>query len=332
MRFSSTLLAALTVGLAIAAPVKTKRATKFKFFGVNESGPEFGNKNLPGTLGKDYTWPTLSTIDQFISKGFNTFRINIMMERIVPNQLTGSLDSAYFKDLDNTVKYITGKGAYALVLPHNYGRYYDKIVTDTAGYQKFWQTLATPYKDNEKVIFDTNNEYHDMDQSLVVQLNQAAINGIRAAGATSQWIHVEGNDWTGAWTWTTGKNGATMGALTDPQNKIVYQMHQYLDTDGSGTHAECVSSTIGKERITAATQWLKDNKKVGFIGEFAGGSNAQCQTAIKGMLDYMAQNSDVWQGALWWAAGPWWADYMYSIEPTSGASWNGYMSILQQYE
>jgi hypothetical protein len=39
---------------------------------------------------------------------------------------------------------------------------------------------------------------HDMDQSLVVNLNQAAINGIRAAGATSQYITVEGNDWTRA--------------------------------------------------------------------------------------------------------------------------------------
>ena len=93
-----------------------------------------------------------------------------------------------------------------------------------------------------------------MDQSLVVNLNQAAINGIRAAGATSQYITVEGNDWTGARTWTSGKNGATMGALTDPQNKIIYQMHQYLDSDGSGTSATCVSSTIGQERIQAATQ------------------------------------------------------------------------------
>jgi endoglucanase len=148
---------------------------------------------------------------------------------------------------------------------------------------------------------------HDMNQTLVVNLNQASIDGIRAAGATKQYIHVEGNEWNGAWTWTTGQNSATMGALTDPSNLIVYQMHQYLDTDGSGTHAECVSATIGQERVVAATQWLRANQKLGFIGEFAGGPNAQCQAAVKGMLDYMSANTDVWQGALWWAAGPWWA-------------------------
>jgi endoglucanase len=81
------------------------------------------------------------------------------------------------------------------------GRYYDKIITDVAGFQAWWKTTATLFKDNEKVIFDTNNEYHDMDNSLVAQLNQAAIDGIRGAGATSQYIFVEGNSWSGAWTW-----------------------------------------------------------------------------------------------------------------------------------
>jgi len=61
--------------------------------------------------------------------------------------------------------------------------------------------VAKLFANNDKVVFDTNNEYHDMDQNLVVRLNQAAIDGIRAAGATSQYIFVEGNSWSGAWTW-----------------------------------------------------------------------------------------------------------------------------------
>lgn len=31
----------------------------------------------------------------------NTFRINIMMERVIPGKMTGSLDRAYFQDLKN---------------------------------------------------------------------------------------------------------------------------------------------------------------------------------------------------------------------------------------
>jgi endoglucanase len=156
-----------------------------------------------------------------------------------------------------------------------------------------------------------------MPQSLVVELNQAAINGIRAAGATSQFITPEGNAWTGAWSWTTldnggGTNAATMGALTDPENKLIYQMHQYLDSDGSGTSSTCVNTTIGADRLADATAWLKSEGKLGMIGEYAGGANAECQEAVNGMLQLMDENSDVWVGAMWWAAGPWWGDCEYS--------------------
>ncbi|KAJ5873716.1 uncharacterized protein N7529_002146 [Penicillium soppii] len=122
-----------------------------------------------------------------------------------------------------------------------------------------------------------------------------------------------------------------MKALTDPQNLIIYEMHQYLDSDGSGTSETCVSSTIGQERVVAATQWLKDNGKKAFLGEFAGGANAVCSSAVKGMLDYLQANSDVWLGASWWAAGPWWGDYIYSFEPPSGTAYTYYMSLLQAY-
>ncbi|KAJ0356254.1 hypothetical protein COL922a_014690, partial [Colletotrichum nupharicola] len=94
------------------------------------------------------------------------------------------------------------------------------------------------------------NEYHDMDQDLVLNLNQAAIDGIRAAGATTQYIFVEGNSWSGAWTWTTINDN--MKQLTDPSDpsgsKIIYEMHQYLDSDGSGPTPTCVSASIGRER------------------------------------------------------------------------------------
>ena len=156
MHFLSLLAAAGTAVLALAAPTKKeKRAGKLQFFGVNESGPEFGDGKFPGVYGVDYTWPTLSTIDTFIAKGMNTFRVNIFMERVIPNQLTGPLDKYYAGNLSQTVNYITGKGAYAMICPHNYGRYYGNVITDTAGFQTFWKTLATPYKSNSKVIFDT---------------------------------------------------------------------------------------------------------------------------------------------------------------------------------
>jgi endoglucanase len=71
MRINDILLGAAAVASVVAAPATSdptptstkKRAKAFQFVGVNESGAEFGNKNLPGLLGKDYTWPVHSAID-----------------------------------------------------------------------------------------------------------------------------------------------------------------------------------------------------------------------------------------------------------------------------
>ncbi|KAI7647721.1 hypothetical protein KC318_g18420, partial [Hortaea werneckii] len=92
-----------------------------------------------------------------------------------------------------------------------------------------------------------------------------------------------------------------------------------------------VSSTIGSERLKAATQWLRANGKKGLLGEYAGAVNPTCQAAVKDMLSYMVKNKDVWEGAVWWAAGPWWGDHMFSIEPTNGPAYNTYVPLITQY-
>ncbi|OQE24002.1 hypothetical protein PENFLA_c010G02765 [Penicillium flavigenum] len=331
MRYISLLSIFGVTGLVLAAPGPSlsKRASSFVWFGTNEAGAEFGSGNIPGKLGTDYIWPSTSAIQTLRDAGMNIFRIPFSMERLVPGTLTSSMDATYLASLKSTVNYVTSSGGYAVVDPHNFGRYYGNIITSTSDFAAFWMALASEFASNDKVIFDTNNEFHSEDQDLVLNLNQAAINAIRAAGAKSQYIFVEGNSWSGAWTWTTVNDN--MKALTDPQDLIIYEMHQYLDSDGSGTSDTCVSSTIGRERVVAATQWLKDNGKRAFLGEFAGGANSVCQSAVTGMLDYLQENSDVWVGASWWSAGPWWGNYMYSFEPPSGVGYTYYMSLLKNY-
>ncbi|KAI2787481.1 putative endo-beta-1,4-glucanase B [Penicillium oxalicum] len=345
MKFTNMVLAASAAGMAVAYPsarevvpagreINTskrsveKRANGFTWFGVSESGAEFGSA-IPGTLGKDYTWPVASKIQVLRDAGMNVFRVPFLMERLVPGSLTGSFDATYLAALKSTVNSITKSGAYAVLDPHNYGRYGGSVITSTADFQAWWKKVAGEFSSNDKVIFDTNNEYNNMDQTLVLNLNQAAIDGIRAAGATSQYIFVEGNAWTGAWSWTDTNDN--MKNLKDPQGKIVYEMHQYLDGDKSGTSESCVSATIGSERLKSATAWLKANNKKGFIGEFAGGANSVCESAVEDMLSYMQDNSDVWTGASWWSAGPWWGSYMYSLEPTDGPAYAAYLPILKKY-
>jgi len=308
-----------------------KKRSNFWFAGVNESGAEFGSGNIPGTLGTDYTWPLTSSVDTLRGKGFNIFRIPFLMERLVPSSMYDGTNSAYLSGLTTLVNHITNNGGYAVICAQNFGRYYGSVITDTSGFEAFWKTVATQFKSNTQVIFDTNNEYHDMDNTLVGQLNQAAINGIRAAGATAQTIFVEGNSYTGAWTWVSSGTSTAMAALTDPNDNVIYEMHQYLDSDGSGTSSTCVSSTIGSQRLAAATNWCRSNGKNCILGETAAGSNSNCISAIEDMLNYMKSNNDVWRGWMLWGGGPWWGSYIFSVEPPSGTQYVGVVPSILQY-
>ncbi|CAG8924719.1 unnamed protein product [Penicillium salamii] len=341
MKFTNLALAASAASVACALPhggqtvhtkqsaAVSKRGNGFTWVGVSESGAEFGEGNIPGTAGTDYAWPATSSIQTLRKAGMNIFRVPFLMERLVPSTMTGTADATYMASLKKTVATITEGGAYAVLDPHNYGRYSGSVISSTADFKTFWKNVATEFASNDKVIFDTNNEYHDMDQTLVLNLNQAAIDGIRAAGATTQYIFVEGNSWSGAHSWTD--NNDNLKGLTDSEDKIVYEMHQYLDGDSSGTSETCSSATIGKERLQSATEWLQTNNLKGFIGEFAGGVNSVCEQAVENMLSYMSDNSDVWMGAEWWSAGPMWGSYMYSLEPNEGPAYSTYLPILEKY-
>jgi endoglucanase len=76
MRLGNLLLILASFSGAIAAPAANadpapnersvstnKKRSNFWFAGVNESGAEFGNTNIPGKLGTDYTWPLTSSVD-----------------------------------------------------------------------------------------------------------------------------------------------------------------------------------------------------------------------------------------------------------------------------
>ena len=185
----------------------------------------------------------------------------------------------------------------------------------------FWRRLAEHYAANPKVIFGLMNEPHDMATELWLTSANAAIAAIRAASATNL-VLVPGNGWTGAHSWSASyygtPNADAMVGVVDPMDNFAFEMHQYLDSNSSGTEDACASATIGAERMQEATAWLGQNGYKAFLGEFGGGRNATCYDAMDNLLTYLETNDDVWLGWTYWAAGPWWGDYMFSIEPEGG--------------
>jgi hypothetical protein len=82
-----------------------------------------------------------------------------------------------------------------------------------------------------------------------------------------------------AWTTSSG-NAAAFATIQDPNNNFAIEMHQYLDTDGSGTNATCLSPAIGAQRLSAATEWLQENGYKGFLGEIGAGNNGQLSSLL----------------------------------------------------
>ena len=301
--------------------------------GVNLAGAEFGS-NVPGVFGTDYTYPTHAEIDYYASKGLGVIRLPFLWERMQHAEF-GALDTTELGRLDNVVNYAASKGLKIEIEPHDYGYGFGALIgsaqTPNSAFADFWSKLAQHFETNANVIFGLMNEPHDQSATAWLGSANAAIAAIRSAGAVSQEILVPGSYWDGAWTWTSTDNAAVVGTgVQDPGHNFAFEVHQYLDSDGSGTHPGATSATIGVERLTAITQWAEATGNHLFLGEVGVTTDQTSLTALDGMLTYMQQHTDAWQGATYWAGGPWWGNYMFSIEPQNGVD-KPQMAILVQH-
>jgi endoglucanase len=312
--------AALACALGAGIP-----ASAVEYAGVNLSGAEFGESQLPGTYGSSYTYPTPAEIDYYRAVGMNVVRIPFRWERL-QRSLYAGLDATEFSRLSYIVGYATSHGVSVLIDPHNYARYNGNLIGSAAvphaAFADFWSRVAQQFVGNPRVLFGLMNEPHDMPTEQWLAAANAAIAAIRAAGA-SNLILVPGNAWTGAHSWSDSwygtPNATVMRGVVDPGHNFAFEAHQYLDADASGTSAQVVSTTIGSQRLANFTAWLRSNGYRGFLGEFAVAGSAIGagigDEALGDMLQYMDNNSDVWLGWSWWAGGPWWGEYMFTLEP-----------------
>jgi aryl-phospho-beta-D-glucosidase BglC (GH1 family) len=299
--------------------------------GINLAGGEFGQQ--PGRYGYDYIYPSTTDIDYHASKGLDVIRLPFKWERVQPEKY-GALDQAEVARIEQVVDYANSKGMHVVLDLHNYGYGYGAMVgsaeTPNAAYADFWGKFAGEFADKPNVMFGLMNEPHTQSATEWVESANAGIAAIRDAGATQQ-VLVPGTYWDGAWTWVGTDNDTVVGAgVKDPANNYAFEVHQYLDSDGSGTHAEVVSTTAGVERLTEITNWAESTGNKLFLGEFGVANDQASLTALDNMLSYMKEHPQAWQGATYWAGGPWWGDYMYSAEPRNGVD-SPQMAILSKY-
>ncbi len=230
-------------------------------------------------------------------------------------------------------------GLRVILDPHNFARYGTSVVGvdfDVALFADLWRRLAGLFAANDRVSFGLMNEPHDLPTETWLTAANAALAAIRQAGAGNL-VLVPGNGWTGAHNWTVTScssctpSSAVMSGVVDPANRFAFELHQYLDSDSSGTGTTCSSETIGPERMALATDWLRQGGYRALLGEFGAPANDTCLKAIDNLVAYVGQNSDVWLGWAVWAGGPWWGESPLTVQPRANGQERPQMTVLRRY-
>ena len=214
----------------------------------------------------------------------------------------GQLDQNNTAQYNELVQGCLATGSYCIVDIHNYARFEGQIIGQggptNEQFASLWSQIANmvyascrgsitfflvsvadvwfwQYKNESRIIFGVMNEPHDIpDLSLWADTVQAAVTAIRTAGATQQMILLPGNDFTGAQTFVSNGSAGNLSRvhnLDGSNTSLIFDVHKYLDSDGSGTHLECVSDHV-QDTFTPLAQFLVTNGRKAILSETGGGN------------------------------------------------------------
>ena len=307
--------------LALLAPqaANPHSAAMPRYYGVNLPSATFGKNRSPGEYGKDYVYPSGAIAEPFRNAGMNAIRLGFLWGRLQRTPF-GPLDPEELGRLDHAIDEL---GAFQLIVldVHNYGRYKGKKLNDpsTGGalLADLWTKLATHYKGNARVAFGIMNEPNGIDAGTWRSIAEQTVVAIRRTGARNL-VLVPGTNWTGGHSWQSGHDGsnaAAMSGFRDPAGNFMFEIHQYLDSDSSGTKPDCSDPGAGPHRLAAVTKWMRAEHARAFLAEFGTPPTPVCLQALDRILDFMDDNGDVWAGWTYWAAGARWHNYPFDIQP-----------------
>ena len=299
--------------------------------GMNLAGAAYSADVLPGRPEVDFTYPTGQELDYFAKKGMTIVRVPVLWERLQPD-LGGELDGAELARLVSIIGSAEAYGMRVVVDIHNYGAYRSALVGTGAvsadQFAAFWARLARHLKAHGNAMFGLMNEPQQGDAQAWMIIIQKTIDAIWAVGA-EQLILVAGTAWDGVHSFVQ-VSGPFAARLHDPLQRTWFEMHEYFDENSTGTHETCVSPERALARFTEATKWLRDSGRLGFVGEFGVSRRPECLQVLDDVLRFLEVNQDVWAGWTYWAAGPWWGEYMFTLEPKFSED-RPQMAIIQQF-
>ena len=317
LRISGCLL--LLLSAILVAPIAAKAATADTgiLWGVAESGLELGKGTKRGT---NYAVPDPS---YYLTHNVRLIRLPFQMSRLQPHPMA-PLDPAFVRLMKVIVAADHAGGAITVLDPHGYG-FYDidgkaaDLLQDPAAaddYVDLMRRLATAFA-RDDVAIGLMNEPHTGSDAAYAGLWNRAIAAIRQAGFTGTILVPHAH-------WGNAKDISPQhpyeGRIQDPLHNWVLEVHLYLDPDSTGTYRQPVpNALIGHQRLAGAIAWSKQSGVKLFLGETGSPPDATGLAALKGVLDDVATNPDVFWGVCLWGAGPWWKpNYPMRLDPIDG--------------
>jgi endoglucanase len=145
---------------------------------------------------------------------------------------------------------------------------------------------------------------------------QAAVTAIRNTGAT-QIILLPGDHFSSALYFISDGSADALLNVKNPDGSttnLYFDLHKYLDVDGSGSHAECVQNFIA-EAFQPVAYWLRCKGRKALITETGGGNVASCVKYFCELMTFLQKNSDVFLGVTGWGAAMMTTDFATSMTP-----------------
>jgi endoglucanase len=304
---------------------------------------------------------------KFIQAGMNTFRLPLDWGYLqLDGAGKGDINLAYYNSYVKPIlETLTHAHVNVIVDLHAYMRYSQfgkqyagcgasgacpdgTLITDANAYVDVWTKLVTLMKNNPAIdmnyiLIDIVNEPVNVPNDDVFTIQTTVIKSLRSLGFKG-YILVEGNSWTGLHSWTTYQwkssdqkttyTNATLftrdnfakAGITDLSN-IVINVHQYFDSDYSGTKDQCLTdlTTVGDNgfNLNAFTDYLQQNQLKAMVTEFGAGTDqATCSVAMRAFLNYLKDNAAHGKnygfiGWTIWSTGHGWGSYNLRVTPSS---------------
>ena len=315
--------------------------------GFNLSGFEFGSSPSTGSF------PTQQDLQTYADYGATMVRIPFRWEYFADQSgnLSGS-GASYLSSVDALAKQAVTMGLTVMLDLHNYMRYCPNAAAGSCGtivtgsqLAAVWQTIVSQVSvvqaSPDQVWLDLMNEPNGISASSTLDLQAQAVAGLRTAGITNR-VVFEGTSWTGLHSWQSSGNSTAFTATgietavknyasnADPAPYAI-EVHQYLDTNFSGTQYQCVSSDGFLDAINFSSfmNWVQSNQMAVILGEFGGAANGTCMDTLQTLMTqvtnnpYSADSGGFLAWTAWGGGHAWGNNYLMGLVPIDSSNTPG---------